>query len=69
MAACTLTVYRLNAAGEVYEVVGEEGDEELEPVGARAVAMSPDSAEASFDVSAWWSKQLGSALKGVLTPH
>lgn len=69
MAACTSTVYRLDAAGEVYEVVVGEADEEVQPVGAPAVAEAADCADEPFDATAWWSKQLGGAPNGALTPH
>jgi hypothetical protein len=65
VAAYPATVYRLDATGEVYEVVieeADEADEELRLDGAPAVAMSTGRAEEPFDVTAWWSKQLGGAL-------
>ena len=62
MAGYPSTVYRLDASGEIYEVVVEGADEKLRLDGVSALAMSTGYAEERFDVNAWWSKQLGSPL-------
>jgi hypothetical protein len=62
VAACPPTVYRLDAAGEVYEVMLERADDELRLEEAPGAATSAECAEVHFDVTAWWSKQLGGAL-------
>jgi hypothetical protein len=56
------TIYRLDAAGEVVEVVVEDADERPQPEGTPAVAMAASCADERFDVSSWWSKQLGAEL-------
>jgi hypothetical protein len=61
VAAHPSTLYRLDAAGEVYEMVVEQADEELQLAGVPA-ASSTDYAEQHFDVTTWWSKQLGATL-------
>jgi hypothetical protein len=62
VAASLSTIYRLDAAGEVHEVVVEEGGEELQLDEAPILASSPSCAEERFDVNVWWAKQLGAAL-------
>jgi hypothetical protein len=69
VAAYRSTVYRLDATGEVYEVMVEEADEELLLDWPPAVAMAAGCAEETFDGAAWWSKQLGGALERALVHH
>jgi hypothetical protein len=61
VAAYPSTVFRLDATGEVYEVVVEETDEAL-PVDKTQVTMSAGRAEEPFDEITWWSRQLGRPL-------
>jgi hypothetical protein len=67
VAAYPSTVYRLDASGEVYEVVVEESDvAAFEVETALVPATQPQTGRASerdtFDESTWWSRQLGRRL-------
>jgi hypothetical protein len=65
VAAYPSTVYRLDASGEVYEVIVEESAA-FEVDEAHVAATQPQTDRASerdtFDETAWWSRQLGRRL-------
>jgi hypothetical protein len=67
VAAYPSTVYRLDAAGEVHEVVVEDSEiVALEADRTPVAAVWPQVEQAwesdSFDEIAWWSRQLGRPL-------
>jgi hypothetical protein len=68
VAAYPSTVYRLDAAGEVHEVVVEESNVESlrldrGPVAAMWPQVDQESVCDTFDETAWWARQLGRPLR------
>jgi hypothetical protein len=68
VAAYPSTVYRLDEAGEVHEVVVEERDTmtievDQGPVAAMWPRVEQSWAKATWDEVAWWARQLGRPLR------
>jgi hypothetical protein len=67
VAAQPSTVYRLDAAGEVHEVVVEERDMSFDvdqgPVAAIWPRVQQSWAKATWDEVAWWARQLGRPIR------
>lgn len=67
MAAYPSTVYRLDASGEVYEVLVEESvaaafEVDRAPMAAPQPQADRASERNGFDENTWWSRQLGRRL-------
>jgi hypothetical protein len=67
VAAYPSTVYRLDASGEVYEVIVEESaaaafEVDEAPVAATQPQTDRASERDTFDETTWWSRQLGRRL-------